>query len=132
MTWAALFPYYAALCLVKISALLQCLRLFKTPRIQAACLALLAFVATFGIWTIASTLITCHYHHRDGSTTGGGRCSSTSIAQLQLPFLYANAGVHILTDILITALPLAVITRLLRLTARQKRGLTTVFALRLL
>ncbi|KAL1623545.1 hypothetical protein SLS56_008249 [Neofusicoccum ribis] len=122
----SLFPYYASLCLVKVSALLQMLRIFKIPRVRTSILCLLAFVAVFGIWTFVSALLTCHpLAYMWDQTIPGGHCIN------QLPFLYANAAINIALDILVTLLPLPVLRRL-RLTTRQKRGLMAVFALGLL
>lgn len=126
MTWAGLLPYYASLSLVKVSALLQMLRIFQIPRVRTSCLFMLAFMSLFGIWTLISAFIVCHpLEFTWNKTIPDGHCTDS------FPILYTNAGINIATDIVITLLPLRILSRL-TLTPAQKRGLMAVFALGIL
>ncbi|KAH7039424.1 hypothetical protein B0J12DRAFT_220208 [Macrophomina phaseolina] len=123
LTWLSLFPYYAALSLVKISAILQMLRIFQIPRVRTSCLLALAFMIFFGIWTLITPLIVCHpLAYLWDKSIQDGRCIDA------FPILYANAAVNIATDILVTLLPIRILSRL-TLSRGQKRGLMAVFAL---
>ncbi|KAF2089581.1 hypothetical protein K490DRAFT_37492 [Saccharata proteae CBS 121410] len=126
MLWATLFPYYVALCFVKVSVILQCLRIFKVTRFRIVCWVLLAIVVAYTIWAIISAIITCHpVAYTWDKFIPGGYCTN------QVPILYTNAGISIATDWAIVFLPLPVLSKL-TLNRKERWGLMGVFSLGIL
>ncbi|KAK8223251.1 hypothetical protein HDK64DRAFT_275669 [Phyllosticta capitalensis] len=120
--WIVLFPYYSSLGLIKISVLLQCLRIFSIPRFRIACYLLLLMVAIWTAWTIASAIITCNpVAYTWDKSISGGTCKNQS------PIVYTNAAVNIFTDFATIILPMPVLNKL-NLGRRQKWLLMGIFA----
>ncbi|KAF4537993.1 Integral membrane protein [Lasiodiplodia theobromae] len=131
LIWAVLFPYYIGLCLVKASALLQMLRVFAIPRVRTVCLTLLSLVALFAFWRTVTALITCHRPPFTAPSENKHLLTRTGQCVEPYPLLYINCALNIAMDVIITMVPLRVISRL-RLAAHRKRMLTAVFALGLI
>ncbi|KAK7539316.1 uncharacterized protein J3D65DRAFT_618203 [Phyllosticta citribraziliensis] len=122
LLWIVLFPYYSSLGFIKISVLLQCLRIFSIQRFRVACYILLLTVAIWTAWTIASAIITCNpVAYTWDKTISGGTCKNQS------PILYTNAAVNIFTDFATIILPMPVLNKL-SLDRRQKWLLMGIFA----
>lgn len=131
LIWAVLFPYYIGLCLVKASALLQMLRVFAIPRVRTVCLTLLSLVALFAFWRTVTALITCHRPPNADPSDNKHFLTRTGQCVEPYPLLYINCALNIAMDVIITMVPLRVISKL-RLAAHRKRMLTAVFALGLM
>ncbi|KAG4425460.1 hypothetical protein IFR04_001379 [Cadophora malorum] len=118
--WVAIIAYNIALTTIKISIILQYLRVFVGRRIRSWCWATIALVAVYGLETVITAVITCI--PVNAFWLGGGSC-------IPKKFLwFFNAAFNILTDIIILVLPMPVLSSL-RLPLKQKIGLMFVFAL---
>lgn len=116
--------YYTTLGLVKISILIQYLRIFPSKPIRISCYVLIGLVS---IYTIISTTLSAFScvpvaFFWDTSIPGPHKCLS------QLAFWFSNASFNILTDLAVLILPMPVI-KSLRLGKQQKYALMGVFAL---
>ncbi|CAL3966517.1 unnamed protein product [Diplocarpon coronariae] len=119
--WIAAIFYNISLTFVKISIILQYLRFFVGSGIRLLAWMLLAFVVMCGIQVFFTSVFTCIPVSAFWGATRG-RCINQVVVQ------FFNAGLNILTDILILALPVRVVWGL-HLPHRQKVGLMFVFGL---
>ena len=117
------FPFHnAALCLTKLSILLQYLRIFPTHIFRIVCYAVTGVVITFGIWTVVGSFLNCTpvAHFWDASVHG-------ACLDFKAVWLF-NAAMHIFTDVIIMVLPMYPLSRL-HLPQAQKVGLMLIFSL---
>ena len=138
--WASVWIYYLALCLTKLSILLQYLRVFPYNKFRIACYTLMGVVIVYSLGTFFSALFACapiaHFwdHNVPGTcvnrTSVWYAYSQTSLAKKSANALgrFANASINIVTDLCTAILPLPVLNTL-QLPKRQKRALMAVFAL---
>ncbi|KAH8679713.1 hypothetical protein BGZ60DRAFT_235794 [Tricladium varicosporioides] len=117
-----IISYNISLTFAKISILLLYIRSFNTRKIRIACLVQLAIVATYGLWLLLSSVLSCVPVAAFWDQSVPGHCLPRS------PIWFANAGLNIATDILILVLPVPVIHTLF-LPKRQKIGLYLIFTL---
>ena len=109
-----------ALTCIKISIILQYLRIFVGRSIRFWCWASIVLVTLYGLETFILAFAGCIPIH--SFWTGGGKC-------INMKFIwFFNAALNILTDIIILVLPMPVLSSL-RLPTKQKVGLMFVFAL---
>lgn len=120
--YSSILVYNIAVCLVKISILLQYRRIFTGRIIQRLALVGLVFLAAWTVTLAFLLSLVCIPVAAFWDPTVEGRC---------LPFLliwYVMAGVNLVTDFAIFSLPLPVINSL-QLPRRQKMMLLIVFGL---
>lgn len=118
--WVAILVYNIALTSIKVSIVLQYLRVFVGKSIRFWCWATIALVTAYGLNTVFTAIFTCVPVNT--FWLGGGKC-------IPKKFLwFFNAAFNILTDIIILILPMPVLSSL-RLPLKQKIGLMFVFAL---
>ncbi|KAF3760371.1 hypothetical protein M406DRAFT_230293, partial [Cryphonectria parasitica EP155] len=120
--YASIILYNVAICIVKISILLQFRRIFTYVLMQKLTLIGLIFE---GMWatTLAILLpLSCVPVEAFWDTSVPGRCVN------ELTLWYFMAAINLLTDLLVFTMPLPVI-RSLRLPQKQKIMLTGVFCL---
>ncbi|KAH8650230.1 hypothetical protein BGZ60DRAFT_534338 [Tricladium varicosporioides] len=117
-----IISYNISLTFAKISILLLYIRSFNTRKIRIACLVQLAIVATYGLWLLLSSVLSCVPVAAFWDQSVPGHCLPRS------PIWFANAGLNIATDVLILVLPVPVIHTLF-LPKRQKIGLYLIFTL---
>ena len=122
MFWLLQIFYKCTITLTKISILLLYLRIFPKKRFRWAVYAVMGFVISYAISSIAATILQCHPIERVFNHKLHGKCINLTV------FWYCNAASSILSDCLILALPMPLITSL-HLPRRQKYGLMMVFAL---
>ena len=124
MWWTGLLVYYLCLLFIKISILLQYLRIFTQPRFRLPCFIVMGFCVSFSVWTIISNFILCTpvQWFWDRMSSPNGHCINENIVW------FTNAAVNIATDIAIVILPIPSI-RGLNLPSRQKKALMVVFGL---
>ena len=114
--------YSLGLTTIKASCILQLLRFILDGRVRTLCWVLLTFICIFGTIGIVGTGLACMPIARFWNRTVPGHCMNL------LAFWYFCAGVTIMTDIFVVAIPLSVL-KSLQLPRRQKVGLLMVFAL---
>ncbi|KAL6703682.1 hypothetical protein ACN47E_009456 [Coniothyrium glycines] len=119
--YASLILYNMALSLTKTSILLQYLRVFTTKWFKITCWSVMGFVVGFTFWTVLGSVFFCIPVRAFWTKEPGAKCIS------QFASFFTNAGVNILQDILIIALPMPVI-RGLNLSRRQRGALIGIFA----
>ncbi|KAF2219703.1 hypothetical protein BDZ85DRAFT_183704, partial [Elsinoe ampelina] len=115
--------YQAGLVLNKVSILCQYYRIFPGKNIRLAIWIMAVLTAIYGFWSIFGNIFICTpipYFWNRGIP--GGKCINTTA------FWFANAGMNILTDILVFVLPMPALKKL-QLPKKQKVGLMLVFAL---
>ncbi|KAA6408501.1 MAG: integral membrane [Lasallia pustulata] len=122
MFWLLQIFYKCTITLTKISILLLYLRIFPKKSFRWAVYAVMGFVISYAISSIAATILQCHPIERVFNHKLDGKCINLTV------FWYCNAAASILSDCLILALPMPLITSL-HLPRRQKYGLMMVFAL---
>ncbi|KAH6723368.1 hypothetical protein BKA61DRAFT_10012 [Leptodontidium sp. MPI-SDFR-AT-0119] len=118
--WVSIVAYNLSLTSIKISIILQYLRVFVGQSIRFWCWASIALVALYGVETVITAILACI--PVGTFWLGGGKCMSRKF------IWFFNAAFNILTDIIILALPMPVLSSL-RLPIKQKIGLMFVFAL---
>jgi hypothetical protein len=122
ISFYASFPLYnLALLLCKISLVLQYRRIFSSPDARKLCLVLLVFLGIYGIWTVFGSLFMCAPVSFFWGATDTGNCMDKSA------FWFANAAINIVTDVVIFAIPVALINKL-NLPRGQKIALMILFA----
>lgn len=121
--YGSLIAYQLALCLTKLSLLLQFYRVFVGPRMRLAIFIMMGVTTAYGFWSVLSNAFLCTpvaYFWDTG--IAGGHCMSMQAVW------FANASINIVTDVLIFALPMPALKQL-QLRRRQKLCLMGVFAL---
>ncbi|KAG4439581.1 hypothetical protein IFR05_004929 [Cadophora sp. M221] len=118
--FVAILAYNLSLTSIKISIVLQYLRVFVGTSIRFWCWATIVLVALYGLETVITAILTCI--PVASFWLGGGKCMNRKF------IWFFNAALNILTDIIILALPMPVLSSL-RLPMKQKIGLMFVFAL---
>ncbi|KAL5328372.1 hypothetical protein ACEPPN_001871 [Leptodophora sp. 'Broadleaf-Isolate-01'] len=118
--YVAIIAYNMALISIKISIVLQYLRVFVGNKIRFWCWATIGLVAVYGLEVVITVIFACI--PANAFWMGGGKC----IPRLFIWFF--NASFNILTDVIILVLPMPVLSSL-RLPLKQKIGLMFVFAL---
>ncbi|KFH48399.1 hypothetical protein ACRE_006550 [Hapsidospora chrysogenum ATCC 11550] len=98
--YATIFAYTITHFSVKFSIIFQCKRIFTERRAQRHFLALMVYLAVYGAFCLASTIITCWpvAKYWDDSIPGG--CIDRSALH------YAFAGINIVNDILLLVSPM--------------------------
>ncbi|KAF4551619.1 Hypothetical protein D9617_13g101210 [Elsinoe fawcettii] len=115
--------YQAGLVLNKVSILCQYYRIFPGKNIRLAIWIMAAVTGVYGFWSIFANMFMCTpipYFWNRG--IAGGKCLDTTAVW------FANAGINIVTDIIIFLLPMPAL-KALQLPKKQKIGLMFVFAL---
>ncbi|KAH7090690.1 hypothetical protein FB567DRAFT_298255 [Paraphoma chrysanthemicola] len=122
--WTNLWVYSAALTIIKVSILIQYLRIFPVRRFQKYCFLILGVVIAYGSWTVFGNIFLCSpiAFFWDKSATNNGHCMDRTVVW------FANAGVNIALDMIIFLLPLP-LTRTLQISKSQRRGLLLIFGL---
>ncbi|KAH0363640.1 hypothetical protein KCU65_g7232, partial [Aureobasidium melanogenum] len=120
--YKAIPTYLAGLTLVKLSILLQYMRLFKEKAIHRFIIGMLVFVAAFGTWSVLGSLLLCMPVHYFWDGIGDGNCMNVEAKW------FSDAAVSIVTDFILLSIPMPFLKGL-NLPYRQKAGLIAVFAL---
>ncbi|KAL2070658.1 hypothetical protein VTL71DRAFT_13684 [Oculimacula yallundae] len=118
--WFAIIMYNLSLASIKISMVLQYLRVFPGKSIRFWCWMTIGLISAYGIQATITTVLSCV--PVGTFWKGGGTCINKKF------MWFFNAGFNILTDLIILALPIPVLSSL-KLPAKQKIGLMFVFAL---
>lgn len=115
--------YNGAVGLVKISILLQYIRIFATKKMQTACRIVLTLNSMFTIETVIISVFDCTpIPFFWDKTIKGGHCVDFGA------MWFSHASVNIAFDLIIVILPMPVINSL-KLPRRQKIALMGIFAL---
>ncbi|OQE29869.1 hypothetical protein PENSTE_c002G07906 [Penicillium steckii] len=121
--WLSIPFYNAALILAKISATLFLTSIFRLRRFLITSYILIGFLVIAGLWMVISGFVFCV----PVSTFWSGDKSLTRSKCLpEGPVWFTNAGIHIVTDIIILILPMPVLYRL-QLDKRLRVGIMLIF-----
>lgn len=120
--WATIPIYNTALIVAKLSILLQYLRIFTTKSMRIACYCLIAFLCTYGTWTILSAWLNCIPVAKFWDETVQGHCLSKK------GLWFSNSAIHIFTDIMMIIYPMPAL-KSLNLPKRQKIAVMGIFSL---
>ena len=123
--YSSIVLYNVAMCLVKISILLQYRRIFSSPVMQWITAGGVVFVAAWTVMIAFLLTLVCMPVAKFWDSTIDGKCLN------MLAIWYVMASFNLITDIALFVLPLPVI-RSLHLPKRQKYILSLVFGLGLL
>lgn len=108
--------------MIKVSILVQYLRIFPVRRFRLSCYCLLAIVAAAGTWAVSSNIFLCNpVAFAWSDTLLKGYCMDRNL------LWYTNAGLNIALDLTILLLPMPLIRRL-QIPQSQKRGLVMMLA----
>ncbi|KAK0362253.1 hypothetical protein LTR91_012044 [Friedmanniomyces endolithicus] len=121
--YASIIIYNLALFTCKASILLQYLRIFPQRGFRIACFALMGFTLAYVNWTFWSQVFFCKpiAAYWDLEMTDG-KCFDRGVVW------FTNAGINIVSDIAVAALPLPMLKQL-RIQRRPKIALMVVFGL---
>lgn len=119
-SYVTIILYNISLTLAKLSVLFQYLRIFTTPNVKRICYAQMVIIIIYGLWTVLSSIFVCSPIASFWDVTIKGKCLPKG------PIWFTNAGINIVTDIMIVLIPAPLIRRL-QLSRRQKIGLYMVF-----
>jgi hypothetical protein len=118
--WVSIWIYYAGLFCVKISILLQYLRVFVQKHFQIACYVLISVVTACSLWAIFSGIFMCTPVRHFWDARVPGKCMN------KLAVNYSAAGVNAATDFATAILPLPLVGTL-PISRQQKILLMIVF-----
>jgi hypothetical protein len=118
--WVSIYIYYAGLFCVKISILLQYLRVFVQKNFQIACYILIGLVTACSLWAIFSGIFMCAPVSHFWNDRVPGKCMN------KLAVNYSAAGVNAATDFATAILPLPLVGTL-PISRQQKILLMIVF-----
>jgi hypothetical protein len=118
--WVSIWIYYAGLFCVKISILLQYLRVFVQKHFQIACYVLIGVVTACSLWAIFSGIFMCAPTRHFWDARVPGKCMN------KLAVNYSAAGVNAATDFATAILPLPLVGTL-PISRQQKILLMIVF-----
>lgn len=118
----AALAYSTSAMFVKLSLLAFYLRLSPSPTFRLLTYILIFISASFGISSILAAGLQCVPISMRWDSTQKGHCVNVNV------FYFANAGLHILTEILIFILPVQTLWKL-HLPLRQKLGLCGLMGL---
>ncbi|KAM3413839.1 hypothetical protein BST61_g10518 [Cercospora zeina] len=121
--WLMIIVYNLSLFCTKFSIMFQYLRIFPQKGMRIATYLLMGFVSCYATWRIISAIFTCNppeafWDHSIKNKT----------CQDRLALSLASTSLNMVTDILITVLPLPFLNKL-QLPRRQKWALVGVFAI---
>ncbi|KAF1360056.1 hypothetical protein EJ07DRAFT_57815, partial [Lizonia empirigonia] len=122
MFLASMWVYTLALTTIKVSILVQYIRIFPTRHFRCACYVMLCIVVACGTWGVCGNVFLCNPINSFWDTSIQGICMQTSVVW------FSTAGLNIGQDLIILFLPVRVI-RSLQISRSQKKGLITMFAL---
>ncbi|OQO04337.1 hypothetical protein B0A48_10948 [Cryoendolithus antarcticus] len=122
--YVSIIMYNVALFCIKMSLILQYLRIFPQKGFRMACYAMMVIVFIYSSWCIWGQVFFCTpiAGFWDYQLARSAKCFP------KLPVWFTNAGINIVTDIAIVGLPIPMI-RQLKMAKRQKIALMGVFAL---
>ncbi|CZR64790.1 uncharacterized protein PAC_14689 [Phialocephala subalpina] len=121
--YASILTYNISLLTIKLSILLQYLRICVNRRVRLACHLTMAFIIAYGIMTFFSGVFTCTpVSYFWDKSIQGGRCVN------EPALWFANAGINIFQDVLLLTLPFFILKDLI-LGTRQKLCLSLVLSL---
>ncbi|KAF1832109.1 hypothetical protein BDW02DRAFT_581484 [Decorospora gaudefroyi] len=118
--WASVWIYNLALTITKVSILVHYLQIFRVRRFRIACFAVIGLVVAYGAWAVLSSVLICTpVAFSWDKNIPNGRCMN------QLVVWVVNAGMNIVQDLVIFAMPLPVIGTL-QIPQSHKKGLVTI------
>jgi len=121
--WATIPIYSFSLAFCKLSITVQCYRVLRTPKMQKILRVFLGVLVVYGLWAVLSTIFNCwpvSYYwtaHLPGSS---GSCMDRNAVT------FANAGLNIVTDLILLIVPVPLLWRL-QIPKKQKIVLLCVF-----
>lgn len=118
--YVTILLYNISLTLAKLSVLLQYVRIFTTRNIKRICYIQMVIIIIYGLWAVLSSIFICIPIASFWDFTIKGKCLPKG------PMWFLNAGINIVTDIIIVFTPAPLIHRL-QLSRKQKIGLYMVF-----
>ncbi|KAF2206736.1 hypothetical protein CERZMDRAFT_2900, partial [Cercospora zeae-maydis SCOH1-5] len=121
--WLMVIVYNLSLFCTKFSIMYQYLRIFPQKGIRIATYLLMAFVSCYATWRIISAIYTCN-----PPAAFWDHAIKDKTCQNRLALSLASTMLNMITDILITILPLPFLHKL-QLPQRQKVALVGVFAI---
>ncbi|KAF2834658.1 hypothetical protein M501DRAFT_943757, partial [Patellaria atrata CBS 101060] len=120
--FASILTYNISLTTIKLSVLMQYLRICVSKPVRRACWIFVGIIVFYGFWTVLSAIFNCIPVQYFWDERGEGKC-------LNKPLLwFLNAGINIVTDFSLILLPIFVL-RGLMLPKRQKISLILILAL---
>lgn len=114
--------YNFGLTFVKVSIILQYLRIAVARAVRIGCYAFLAFVVAYGIETFFSGLFTCVPVSKFWNAATPGRCINDDA------LYFANAGINIFQDFCLIIFPVFILRKLV-LPRREKISLVLILGL---
>lgn len=120
--WASIVVYNISLAGIKLTFLLQYNRVLAAHKMQKVMWILGALIMTWAIAQIFLAIFPCMPAQKFWDTDIPGKCRPDQ------PFWYINAAGNIVTDLVILALPLPVLSAL-QLRKKQKYFLLGIFSL---
>ncbi|GAB7350189.1 hypothetical protein MBLNU459_g0851t1 [Dothideomycetes sp. NU459] len=121
--WASIWLYNLTICFTKVSIVFQYLRIWSVQRgFRIICYAVLGFIISIAIWTVFGSVWLCAPARKFWDPSVSGTC------QDKFPNFFANAGLSIVTDLILIIMPMPFL-KSLRLPIRQKIAVMFVFAL---
>lgn len=122
--WVSIIIYNLTLGLVKISILVQYLRIFIGEAIRITCYTILALVCIYTLLSLILATLTCYpiAYFWDKSIAAPHSCLN------QEALWFSNASINILSHLAILVTPMPVL-KSLQLSQRQKIGVMGIFAL---
>lgn len=118
--WVSIWVYYSGLFCVKVSILLQYLRVFVNKNFRIICYVLIALVAACSLWAIFSGIFMCIPVRHFWDSQVRGECMN------RVGVWYSAAGVNAATDFATAILPLPLVGSL-PISKQQKILLMVVF-----
>ncbi|KAF2224792.1 hypothetical protein BDZ85DRAFT_194644, partial [Elsinoe ampelina] len=120
--WSSIWIYHLALFFTKSALLLQYLRIFTQPWFRKTTFGVFIFVGIASVWTIFGSIFACVPVRSFWDANVTGKCQPHAVTW------YFNAGLNVVTDLLIIILPMPVLKGL-NMPFKQRLALMVVFAL---
>ncbi|CAK1360075.1 hypothetical protein CB0940_06178 [Cercospora beticola] len=129
--WLLIWNYYGAQGFAKLAILYQYLRIFgPVVSFRRACYVAIALSGFYTLWGIVTSMLICYpaagFWHLDWQHDGRAHCMP--MWKVKVPIWFFNAALNMTTDLLISIIPLPVISQL-NLPRKQRYMLMGVFCL---
>ncbi|KAF4552744.1 Hypothetical protein D9617_9g025340 [Elsinoe fawcettii] len=120
--WVSIWIYHLSLFFTKAALLLQYLRIFTQPWFRKTAYGIFIFIGIASLWTIFGSIFACVPVPSFWDANVAGTCLPHAVTW------YFNAGLNVVTDLLIIILPMPVLKNL-NMPFKQRVALMAVFAL---
>jgi hypothetical protein len=119
--WGTIPLYNAALSFCKLSITVQYYRVFRMATIQSLITVVIVALSIYTLWSVFGTIFTCWPVEKYWNFAEEGTCLDRNA------ITFANAGINIVTDLGLLALPIPLLHKL-QIPRKQKIILVGVFA----